>query len=205
MQPRIRVLLAAAALVIVGACGGGDDDEVSVDTIAAPAAESSEAAAADTEAADTVPAETEPADTEPAVEDTLTDAEASEQVAGIEADADFCAKLDEVGKAGEALFEGAEFADFEEQAAEAVNLIRSLVDDAPDELKNDLEITADAFETIAPLMGEMAQLMEDPTNPDNQARLEEIGALFQTEIAAEADASSQRISAYISDVCGIEQ
>lgn len=205
MQPRIRVLLAAAALVIVSACGGGDDDEVSVDTIAAPAAESSEAAAADTEAADTVPAETEPADTEPAVEDTLTDAEASEQVAGIEADADFCAKLDEVGKAGEALFEGAEFADFEEQAAEAVNLIRSLVDDAPDELKNDLEITADAFETIAPLMGEMAQLMEDPTNPDNQARLEEIGALFQTEIAAEADASSQRISAYISDVCGIEQ
>lgn len=205
MQPRIRVLLAAAALVIVSACGGGDDDEVSVDTIAAPAAESSEAAAADTEAADTVPAVTEPADTEPAVQDTLTDAEASEQVAGIEADADFCAKLDEVGKAGEALFEGAEFADFEEQAAEAVNLIRSLVDDAPDELKNDLEITADAFETIAPLMGEMAQLMEDPTNPDNQARLEEIGALFQTEIAAEADASSQRISAYISDVCGIEQ
>ena len=205
MKSRFRVLLAAAALVTVSACGG-DDDEVTVDTTPAAAAESSVAAeAADTEPPETTPAVTEPAETEPATQDTLTDEEASEQVADIGVDADFCAKLDEVGRAGEALFEGAEFSDFEEQAGEAVDLIRSLVDDAPDELKNDLEITADAFETIAPLMGEMAQLMEDPTNPDNQARLEEIGALFETEIAADADASSQRISAYIRDVCGIEE
>lgn len=100
-------------------------------------------------------------------------------------------------------FEGDEIpsGDVFEQTADAIS---GLADDAPDEIRGDLETLADGVREIAEIFGDID--LSDPealSDPENAEQLEAIGERME-ELDATVGESSDRVEAYLSDECGID-
>ena len=166
---RAIVLAAIGALLLMAAGCGGDDDESAADTQAAAATESSEP--------------TEATETDASEESAAPDFASSEN----------CRELVELGAKTAAALSGTD-----PDAETTQNLLDAYADDAPEEIRADFQVIADAY-------GKMAEALEDVTvpageapDPEAAAKLQEIVASLDT---AELTKANENITAWVETNC----
>jgi hypothetical protein len=126
--------------------------------------------------------------------------------ASVSGSGSFCDRAESVQAEFDSLdseFSGSELpsGDVFDRAADA---IADLADDAPSEIKADLETVADGVREIADLFGEVD--LSDPealNDPDNAEALQEMSTRMG-ELDEKVTGASDRVETYLKDECGID-
>ena len=182
LRKPLALLFAAAFIVSLAACGGDDSsssasDEGSDSTEAPAASDAPDSSAGDDESTATTGAP---------------------DFSG-EGGGEFCSQAQGVNEvfSGEA-FQSNDPADLEEQFNASQEALAQLEDSAPDEIKEDVGIIADALggliEVFESANYDFTQLASDP---EAIAQLEAFNS-------AEINDASTRVTAYLTEVCGID-
>ena len=172
----VRMLLVAAlgALLLIAAGCGGDDDESAADT-QAPAATA-------TDGGDTAGAETEPAET--AEEETELDF----------ANAENCQEFAELGAKVSQALGGTEGVD----ADETKELLNEFADDAPEEIRDDFRVIADAYSKIADALADLDLDPGETPDPEDALKLQEIAGEIDQAALTEANTN---ITTWVNENC----
>ncbi|RPI12163.1 MAG: hypothetical protein EHM63_00185 [Actinobacteria bacterium] len=183
LRKPLALLFAAALVVTLAACGGDDSDSSAPDE----GSDSTEAPAASSEAPDSS-----------AGGDESAASTGAPDFSG-EGGGEFCSQaqgFDEVF--GEEAFQSNDPADLEDQFNASQQALADLENSAPDEIKEDVGIIADALagliEVFESANYDFTQLAQDP---DAVAQLEAFNS-------AEITDASTRVEAYLTEVCGID-
>jgi hypothetical protein len=171
----VRAILIAAlgALLLAAAACGGDDDESAADTQAA--------AAATTDDAETTEAETEAEETEEAEEPDF-------------ANAANCKEFTELGQKVSAALGGTEGAD----ADETKELLNEFADDAPEEIRDDFRVIADAYSKIADALADLQLEPGETPDPEDALKLQEIAGEIDQAALTEANTN---ITTWVNENC----
>jgi hypothetical protein len=165
----VIAIIGALMLLALAACGGGDDESSS-----------------DTTAAETVSA---PATTE---------AEVPEESDGSSGTPNFadedCLELGKVGAAVSSALSGSG-ADTED----TVNFFNEFADRAPEEIRDDFQIIADAYAKIAEALGDVNLAAGETPSPEALQKLQEVSSQINQ---AEVTEASNNISAWVQENCG---
>ncbi len=170
----IVMALLALALVVSG-CGGGDD----------------EAASDTTTLTDTTTDETTTDDT--TTDETTTDDDSDDP--GSPAASEECRDLMEAGtKLGQAFGAGTTTPDRDDVSA----LYEEVVDNAPEEIRGDIQVLADAWEQYADVLDDVRVEPGQTPDPEDVAKLQQaLASIDQQEVAA----ASQRVNAWTTENC----
>jgi hypothetical protein len=169
------VLFSLLFVTALAACGDDGDDE-----------SGSASAVEEDEEAEDDEAEDDEADEDEAEED-----EGESGGGDAEASDEFCARADEL--ANDESLDELDITN-PEDAAIATGLLSGLADIAPDEIRDDIRLLADAYPELAAAIAEAAV---DPTAS------EEAFAELEAEFA-EATAAGERMEQFILDACGVD-
>ena len=175
----VRAMLIAVfgALLLTAAGCGGDDDESAADTQAAPAA----TAEADTAESETEAAETEAAETQAEEEPDFTNAAN-------------CKEFTELGQKVSAALGGGGNVD----ADETKELLNEFADEAPEEIRNDFRVIADAYSKIADALEDLQLDPGETPNAEDALKLQEIaGEINQAELTE----ANTNITTWVSENC----
>ncbi len=175
----LTIAVALSAFLLVGAgCGG--DDEAASDTITL----------ADTTLDDTTLDDTTTDETTTTDDTTTDDSDDSDGLAAGE-----CAELVEAGtQLGQAFGSGGP----SENLDDVSDLYDDVVDNAPEEIRADIQILADAWEEYADVLDDVQVEAGETPDPEDLAKLQQaIASIDQQEVAA----ASQRISAWTTANC----
>ena len=171
----VSAILVAAigALLLIAAGCGGDDDESAADTQAA--------AVATTDESETTEGETEAAETEETEEPDFADAEN-------------CKEFTDLGAKVSAALGGTEGADAEETKA----LLNEFADEAPEEIRDDFRVIADAYSKIADALEDLDLGPGETPSAEDALKLQEIA----TEIdQAELTEANTNITTWVNENC----
>ncbi len=176
----ISLVLLALVLVVAG-CGGGDDEAASDTTTLT-----------DTSIDDTATDETTTVDT--TSDETITDAMTTDGDSGGLASGE-CRSLVEAGaELSHAFGAGTITSDRDDVSA----LYEEVVDNAPEEIRADIEVLADAWEQYSEVLDDVQIEAGATPDPDDLAKIQQaIASIDQQEVAA----ASQRINAWTTENC----
>ena len=201
-------MLAMSGALIFAACGsdsddvsGGSAEELPSDATDAPADSSDSGASTETTAADS-----------------SDDSVDSGGTSGAAVDGDFCAAVADVMDKASAVDDvGSDLSGFGDafaQLGEVGGMLDEIRDDAPEEIKGDLETLAEAFhafEDELPRIQEMADALQEAGN--DPAKLQEVLAEFSDVMegidtssldTTEVQEAGENVSRYVQDNCGID-
>jgi hypothetical protein len=183
LRKPLALLFAAAFTVSLVACGGDDSDSSAPDE----GSDSTEAPAASSDAPDSSAGGDESAATTGAPD-----------FSG-EGGGEFCSQAQGFDEAfSDEAFQPDDPADLEDQFNASQQALADLEDSAPDEIKEDVGILADAFASLIEVFEsvnyDFTQLAQDP---EAVAQLEAFNS-------AEITDATTRIEAYLTEVCGID-
>ena len=170
----VRAMLIAAigALLLTAAACGGDDDESAADTQAAPAA---------TAEADTAESETEAAETQAEEEPDFSNAAN-------------CKEFTELGQKVSAALGGGGNVD----ADETKELLNEFADEAPEEIRDDFKVIADAYSKIADALEDLQLDPGETPNAEDALKLQEIaGEIDQAELTE----ANTNITTWVTENC----
>lgn len=187
-SPRALMALLATLALFVAACGSGDE-ETATDPEPAPAADDTA-----NESNDDLPADDDAGDaaTSGLADDDAGDEATSDVVDAPAGDDDFCSfYAQNLDLAQE--FDFFDPAQVEQWIGTSAGLLDQAIDDAPGEIRADLEIVRADFDALVDTLEEY--------DYDFFAASEAVDAITDT---AEADAATDRIDAYVESACGID-
>ncbi|MDQ3381133.1 MAG: hypothetical protein M3546_12590 [Actinomycetota bacterium] len=175
----ISSVLFALVLAVAG-CGGGDDEAASNTTTLT-----------DTTIDDTTSDETTTVDT--TSDETTTDETTGGDSGGLASGE--CRDLVEAGaELSQAFGAGTTTPDRDDVAA----LYEEVVDNAPEEIRSDLEVLANAWEQYSEVLDDVQIEAGETPDPDDLAKIQQaIASIDQQEVAA----ASQRINAWTTENC----
>jgi hypothetical protein len=168
------ILIAAiGALLLLAAGCGGDDDESAADTQAA--------AASTTDDLDTTEGETEAAETEAAEEPDFANAEN-------------CKEFTELGQKVSAALGGGEGAD----ADATKKLLNEFAEEAPEEIRDDFRVIADAYSKIAEALEDANVAPGETPSAEDAAKLQEVAGQIDQAKLTEANTN---ITTWVTENC----
>ncbi len=182
MRSRIVAGFAAGVLLLVPACSSDDGEASTADTASLSTTEES----ADDPATD--PGEDDQSETTAA-------APASTSFSGAGSEA-FCGMATELedSDAADALFSATDPADVEAAWVPFHDLVNTVVATAPAEIKPDFETIAEVYDTLGEVLEANGWVIDDAF---------EAPAVVQITGTVEASGATERIDAYLSEVCGL--
>jgi hypothetical protein len=179
---RLMILLVVGVLAIAAAGCGGSDESSGTDTSAVTETTTEETT---TEATDTEATET----------DTDTDTETETSGSGSFASGD-CRELvqssEELTQALSATGSGTG------NLKDAAKVFQEFVDKAPDEIKADLQVLADAYVVYADALGDLDLKAGETPSPETLAKLQQAASKIDN---AKVTAASQRLSTWAEENC----
>lgn len=174
---RVMTILVVVLLALVGAgCGGGDDEAASDDTVVTETT------------------------TEETTDETTTDTDTDETTdTSVDLDAFLSGECQELVAAYAALSQAFAAAsgggeDFTEQS----QAFQAFADDAPDEIRADIETLAEAYAEYAGIIGDLGVQPGEIPDADDLEALSEAAASFNS---AGVTAASERLSAWTTENC----
>jgi hypothetical protein len=181
---RLMILLVVGVLAIAAAGCGGSDESSGTDTSAVTETTTEETT---TEATDTEATETDT--------DTDTETETETSGSGSFASGD-CRELvqssEELTQALSATGSGTG------NLKDAAKVFQEFVDKAPDEIKADLQVLADAYVVYADALGDLDLKAGETPSPETLAKLQQAASKIDN---AKVTAASQRLSTWAEENC----
>ena len=192
---RRALVLAMSGALVLAACGSDSDD------VSSGAAEELPSDASDA----------------PAATDASSETTAAGSGSGGSVDGDFCAAIaDSMGKVNDVNAAGSDAVGLAEafsRFGEVADAFADLQADAPEEIRDDVETLANAFDEFRPFVPEMQALAEkieaaagDPAKL--QEAMLEASAIFRdldlTAFTEDVQQAGENVSRYVSEECGID-
>lgn len=162
--------MGAALLAFAAACGGGDDDEATADTAAAVTTAAEE------------------------IEEAATTEEESSSGGTDMASAENCKELGEIGAKVSAALGSGGSADTEKTK----EFLDEFADKAPEEIRDDFQIIADAYGKIVEALGDVNVAAGETPGPEALAKLQALATEIDQEELTQAN---NNITAWVTENC----